>query len=414
MESDFHNPNNKLNKRSIIAISDTHFGRGVGNKFSDQSKLLVKFLEWIEKNGEMKLKNEEKKIKINFPIIMILLGDIFEFWAPLSEKLVLNRSYIFIDKLFEIKNKGCKIVYAIGNHDTIMQRYQGNLIGSKLEDIKITRKHEEIISTNGKNKKFVFIHGDQFEWGATNGISTKIMGYIYRIVSDLTRIGKIGISLSFLILLTMLWIYYSQIQSVAFLKEFLFGLLGALGLYAIPTFIYILGLIVIAGKAIIRPLPDAISEIEINNNQSRKNVSFMERFRIYKEQWNNSTRTKVFLRKPKYKKLKEVVDGSIRNLFYSLEKWWNKEYAKKIETDQPDVIVFGHTHTPEGPVYIKDIPPKKKLNEKLENTVLVNTGSWIKEGDEEDSSFVYIDENGEIMLCKFNAGEGIGIIENQI
>jgi UDP-2,3-diacylglucosamine pyrophosphatase LpxH len=400
---------NKLNPSSIIVISDTHFGRGVGDQYSDQPELLVKFLEWIEKNREVNLKSEGKKTVICFPKVIILLGDIFEFWAPLSEKLILNRSYMFIDKVLEIKNKGCKIIYVIGNHDTIMRRYEGNLISGNLVDIKIVHKYEEIISSPGKNTKFVFVHGDQFEWGATNGISTKIMGYIYRIVSDLTLMGKLGVCLSFGALLLMLWNYYSRIQSIVFLREFLFGLLGALGLYAIPSFIYGMGLLVIAIKAIIKPIPTSLKRLELDDNRSNNNGPIMRRFRIYKEQWNKSTRAKIFHRKPRYKKLEEVVNGSIRTLYYSLEKWWNKNYAKETELSKPDVIVFGHTHTPEGPAYVKDISRKKEINEKLRQTVLVNTGCWIKERTDEIPTFLYIDKNGEIMLCEFDAEKGIGI-----
>ena len=386
---------------SIIVISDTHFGRGVGNKPSDQPSVLVKFLDWIDNNREILLKNNEKT-KIDFPRAIVLLGDIFEFWAPLSEKLILDRSYMFIDKILAIKEKGCKIIYVVGNHDTIMRRYQGDFDSETSKDLKIVRKHEEIISSNGMSLLFVFVHGDQFEWGATNGISTKLMGYVYRIVSDLSIKAKIAVPVVFgacsYVLLS------SQIQSISILREFLFVLLGALGLYAIPTLIWWAGLGVIALSVTIKSITSR------KQKESIFNQSWKQRVQATKERFNIGIREKAFHTKPKYKKLKQVVEGSARNLFYSLEKWWKKNYNKR--EPKPDVIVFGHTHTPEGPDSVENIS-EKKFDKKLMKTILVNTGSWIDEGEERNSNFLYIDCNGKMILCEYDAEKGIGIELNK-
>lgn len=335
---------------------------------------------------------------------MVLLGDIFEFWAPLEEKKVLESAYKVIDKILEIKDKGCEIVYVIGNHDTIMSRYEGRYEGAILHDFRIVPCHLEtdVPSAQEESVKFVFTHGDAFEWGRTKGITTKLMGYAYRIASDLTSKGKAAVVLSFIALYLIFWHICPQFRSTPLVRDLSAVILGALGLYAVPSIGRYLGWLVIGIPALIRPAPagDAV----LAAMRSVRKPTLTEKFRYAGADLDKKVRRLTLQRQPRYKSFEEVLNGSLRSLYWSLEHWWKENYQNA--SRKPDVIVFGHTHTPEGPSYVRDIPTRKKLDEELKETILVNAGSWLKEKDEVPS-FLFIDGTGKMMLCEFDGKIGI-------
>ena len=113
-------------------------------------------------------------------------------------------------------------------------------------------------------------------------------------------------------------------------------------------------------------------------------------------------------KKPTYRKLREIVNGTWETLGWNFQTWWD-EYWKE-DPWQPDTIVFGHTHVPEGPVRIGDIEgiDEKKIKPQLKNKILVNSGCWLQEGKEDQTSFIYINNRLGILLCKFNPVENIG------
>jgi hypothetical protein len=75
------------------------------------------------------------------------------------------------------------------------------------------------------------------------------------------------------------------------------------------------------------------------------------------------------------------------------------------------VIVFGHTHRYDGPIKVKDVfgADLSKVDEKLREKILVNTGSWLKEEDEDCMSFLYLTEEDELLLCGYDADRNVGV-----
>ena len=43
------------------------------------------------------------------------------------------------------------------------------------------------------------------------------------------------------------------------------------------------------------------------------------------------------------------------------------------------------------------------MDDELKKRILVNTGCWLKEEDEDCTSFLYITEDDEILLCGYDA-----------
>ncbi|MEE9176046.1 MAG: UDP-2,3-diacylglucosamine diphosphatase [Thermodesulfobacteriota bacterium] len=84
------------------------------------------------------------------------------------------------------------------------------------------------------------------------------------------------------------------------------------------------------------------------------------------------------VKKPKYKDIETIIEENY--------------YDKKKDTIQANVIVFGHTHKPE--IY----------NHNDSGKIFVNTGSWVKEEGVEYNTFVYIDEEGPLVL-KWEGGK---------
>jgi len=107
--------------------------------------------------------------------------------------------------------------------------------------------------------------------------------------------------------------------------------------------------------------------------------------------------------------MKEIISGTFKTLWWNFQDWWNRHWKDKAW--KPEIIIFGHTHVPEGPVRIKDIEGinRSKITKKLEDTILVNSGSWIKEGIEDNTNFIFINDDGEIHLCSFDVNKKIGV-----
>ena len=93
---------------------------------------------------------------------LYLVGDIVDMWEmsrqfrwPASHNKVMH-------KLMQMSQQGTRVVYLPGNHDAPIQSYSGMAFG----DIEIKR---ELVHTTAQGKKYLVLHGDQFDADVTLG-----------------------------------------------------------------------------------------------------------------------------------------------------------------------------------------------------------------------------------------------------
>jgi UDP-2,3-diacylglucosamine pyrophosphatase LpxH len=125
-----------INTYKSVFISDIHLGTKMC-----QGEFFLQFLKSFECET------------------LYLVGDIIDGWA-LSQKTYWPQTHNdVIQKLLRKSRKGTKIVYIPGNHDEFMRAFcSDDLI--EFGNIQIT---DQIIHTSISNKKYLVIHGDQFD-----------------------------------------------------------------------------------------------------------------------------------------------------------------------------------------------------------------------------------------------------------
>ena len=383
----------------LIIISDTHFGRRAFETKSSRPEDLAKFFDWLNKSRNIRRKNGVIEF-IKIPQKIILLGDILELWAPASEREVFSNFFPVLVKLLKLVKKDQEIIYVRGNHDQNIKRYAGKFD----PHLQICDKYFAITMNlrNSTSKRIVFLHGDEFTWGKIRGASTKILGYFYRIASDLEETTRRAI-LALFVVFSMLYfmIFYTEFISESsiprWVQDVYMGLLWIGGFYAIPTLSRWIGLRIIRRSAI------------KGTKKVKENKKLI--FQREAEKMSSEIKLKFYkaTQKPDYKKMKEIINGTWRTLGWNFQAWWNRNWKEKIW--QPEIVIFGHTHVPEGPVKINDIDgiDRSKIESNLEGKILVNSGSWLREGEEDNTNFIYISENCEILLCKFDSDNEIGV-----
>jgi UDP-2,3-diacylglucosamine pyrophosphatase LpxH len=149
--------------KSIIVVADTHFGLGKKEQRCDPCKF-SDFLDWVESLELKGMENvnsgiwgstESKTITIKPPEKIIFLGDILELWDASKKSIeVCTRSIIQ-----SVSKLTCEKIYVLGNHDhdlvEIADKYPLGLSS-------VCIKEGEYAMFKG-DKKFVFLHGHQFD-----------------------------------------------------------------------------------------------------------------------------------------------------------------------------------------------------------------------------------------------------------
>ncbi len=138
--------------KAIFFISDAHLGFDNKDVEANRVSLLLRFLEYVEKNGRM----------------LVIIGDLFDFWF--EYKSVIPRKYFNI--LFELKrmrDQNIKIHYVTGNHDFWMNNFWEEQVGVVV--------HKNPFEFESNSKKFYIAHGD--------GLAKKDIGY--RILKRILR-----------------------------------------------------------------------------------------------------------------------------------------------------------------------------------------------------------------------------------
>jgi UDP-2,3-diacylglucosamine pyrophosphatase LpxH len=121
-----------------------------------------------------------------------LVGDFIDGWL-LKNKFRWKQEYnTIIQKLLRHSRKGTTVHYIWGNHDDFLQHFDNYLLG---ENIIIKRQTEHITA---KGKRYIVIHGDQFDGVICKHKWMQIIGaYFYEIslfLNKFTRYFKFSFS----------------------------------------------------------------------------------------------------------------------------------------------------------------------------------------------------------------------------
>ena len=150
-------------KEDTIVISDLHLGSK-----SSQAKKVGDFLHKLVENN---------------PNRLILDGDVFELWST-NYKNIGSQEHRVVKLVAALSEKGTKIVYIPGNHDRAFQAFFKFTFG------KIKMRNEYVIHHN--HKKYIVIHGDEFDAFTRNHVIVSILlDQFYIVLVKLAKFIKI-------------------------------------------------------------------------------------------------------------------------------------------------------------------------------------------------------------------------------
>ena len=144
-------------KVQIAVISDVHLGT-----YGCHAKHLLAYLNSIE------------------PKKLILNGDIIDIW--LFSKRYFPKSHLrVLKKILDMAAEGVEIIYITGNHDEMLRKFSGTVIGN------ISIVDKKVLELDGK--KAWFFHGDVFDVSIQNAKwLAKLGGYGYDFLILLNRL----------------------------------------------------------------------------------------------------------------------------------------------------------------------------------------------------------------------------------
>ena len=93
---------------------------------------------------------------------LYLVGDIVDMWQMEKQFRWPDTHNQVMHKLMQMSNSGTRVVYLPGNHDAPIQKYSGMAFG----EIAIER---ELVHTTANGKRYLVLHGDQFDADVTLG-----------------------------------------------------------------------------------------------------------------------------------------------------------------------------------------------------------------------------------------------------
>jgi UDP-2,3-diacylglucosamine pyrophosphatase LpxH len=147
----------KKSYRSIF-ISDVHLGTRHSN-----AKLLLEFLKETEADR------------------YYLVGDIIDGWMMRKNVYWPQEHNEVVQFFLKQSKKSVEVIFVIGNHDEFLREYSGTEMGN----IKLVN---EVIHHGENNKKYLVIHGDQFDLVTKNARwLAYIGGWMYDRMIDVNR-----------------------------------------------------------------------------------------------------------------------------------------------------------------------------------------------------------------------------------
>ena len=87
---------------------------------------------------------------------VFLLGDIIDFWAMRRSINWTPAQNTFVQKILRRARRGERIVFIPGNHDEVLRRYLGIVLG----DIEVLGEHVHQLADG---RRFLLLHGDRFD-----------------------------------------------------------------------------------------------------------------------------------------------------------------------------------------------------------------------------------------------------------
>ncbi|MBD3587286.1 UDP-2,3-diacylglucosamine diphosphatase [Salinimonas sp. HHU 13199] len=93
---------------------------------------------------------------------LYLVGDIIDMWEMTRQFRWPDAHNQVVKKILSLSESGTRVIYLPGNHDAPVQSYTGMALG----DIEIAR---HCIHTTAAGKRYVVLHGDQFDDEVTLG-----------------------------------------------------------------------------------------------------------------------------------------------------------------------------------------------------------------------------------------------------
>lgn len=144
-------------KVEISVISDVHLGT-----YGCHAKQLLTYLNSIQ------------------PKKLILNGDIIDIWQ-FSKRYFPKPHLRVLKKIIDMASEGVEIIYITGNHDEMLRKFSGTIIGN------ISIVDKKVLELDGK--KAWFFHGDVFDVSIQNAKwLAKLGGYGYDILILLNRL----------------------------------------------------------------------------------------------------------------------------------------------------------------------------------------------------------------------------------
>jgi UDP-2,3-diacylglucosamine pyrophosphatase LpxH len=144
-------------KVEVAVISDVHLGT-----YGCHAKQLLTYLNSIQ------------------PKKLILNGDIIDIWQ-FSKRYFPKAHLGVLKKIIEMAAEGVEIIYITGNHDEMLRKFSGTVIGN------ISIVDKKVLELDGK--KAWFFHGDVFDVSIQNAKwLAKLGGYGYDILILMNRL----------------------------------------------------------------------------------------------------------------------------------------------------------------------------------------------------------------------------------
>ncbi|AVR46388.1 UDP-2,3-diacylglucosamine hydrolase [Christiangramia fulva] len=146
----------KKRKPEIVVVSDVHLGT-----LGCNAKELLEYLNGIK------------------PKKLILNGDIIDIWQ--FRKSYFPKAHLdVIRRIIEMQSKGTEVIYITGNHDEMLRKFSGTVVGG----FQILDKL--VLDLDGK--KAWFFHGDVFDISIKNAkFLAKLGGWGYDLLIILNR-----------------------------------------------------------------------------------------------------------------------------------------------------------------------------------------------------------------------------------
>lgn len=322
--------------KSIIVVSDLHLGGMSGERTSKDFSL---FLDWVKGlcNNENNVVFGEKKEPIHLkpPGLLILLGDILDFWVqrePLR-KALMSDAFPVLSKLRDLP---VSIVYVIGNHDREVYEVNGIITTEKGINIIIepdqfppAKNTRDRLNSPGLpigKSEYIFLHGHQLDKDFQ--IAQSFSEYPGWVANNAA------------VFIAHPW--FRRISwGIFFLFGFVYGILSGLGFLSfLPSLVHS-GILVLFGMSVplflisipseyLRKLYIVVSE----NTVGKKILAFFQKY----------------LHRERGKRINELIDI--------------RKFRGMREKEGIKVVVFGHTHMPHD------------YNNLTLNKRFINSGSW--------------------------------------